>query len=439
MAYDLSGRQSFVLRGGAGLFFDRPDGNSIYSQVQNPPVYSSVTVRYGELQTLGTGGLSTSGPPALSVFEYDGSLPASTQWNAGVQLMLPWNTAFDVEYVGQRSFNELQGVNINAVDFGSAFLPQNQDKTLAANPTPGAAAVSQDAMRSYRGYAGINQQLGVAWRQYHSIQLSFNRRFANGFSFGFNDTIGLYDRQRTGARVQHNADGSWEFRADQAEADELLGNNNPVAHTMKANFVWDMPDLQSDSSTLKAIGYVINDWQLSGIWTAATGSAYAVGFNYQNGGGSVNLTGSPDYGARVYVVGDPGAGCRANVYEQFNTSAFKGPAYNSVGLESGNGYLRGCFTNTLDLAVARNIRLGGNKTLQLRVDMFNAPNAAGITGRNTTMNLNNPGDPTTITNLPYDANGNLIASRSLPRGAGFGVVTGYQGPRTVQMQVRFTF
>jgi hypothetical protein len=439
MAYDMSGNQTFVLRGGAGLFYDRPSGNSIYSQVQNPPVYKNVTVNYGELQTLGTGGLTIEGPPALSVFEYDGGLPSSTQWNAGVQMMLPWNTSLDVEYVGQHSFQTLQGVGINAVDFGAAFLPQNQDPTLGTSATPGATAVSQNRMRAYRGYAGIEQQLGRGWRTYHSLQLSFQRRFSNGFSFGFNDTIGLYDRQNSNARIQHNADGTWSYRADQAEADELLGNNNPIAHTMKANFVWDLPDLKSSNGALRAIGLVVNDWQLSGIWTAATAGAYTVGFNYQNGGGSVNLTGSPDYGARVRLVGDPGAGCSSDPYRQFNPSGFQGPLYNSVGLESGNGYLRGCFTNTLDLAIARNIRLGGNRNLQLRVDMFNAPNAAIITGRNTTINLANPNDPVTITNLPFDANGNLIPARSLPRGAGVGVVNDYQDPRTIQFQVRFSF
>jgi hypothetical protein len=101
---------------------------------------------------------------------------------------------------------------------------------------------------------------------------------------------------------------------------------------MKANFVWDLPDLKSSGTALHAIGLVINDWQLSGIWTAATGGAYAVGFSYANNGGSINLTGSPDYGSRVYVVGDPGAGCSSDVYRQFNTSAFKGPGYNSDGL-----------------------------------------------------------------------------------------------------------
>ena len=60
--------------------------------------------------------------------------------------------------------------------------------------------------------------------------------------------------------------------------------------------------------------------------------------------------------------------------------------------------------------------------------MFNALNQAGITGRNTTMNLNNPNDPTTITNLPFNPDGSVIDSRSRPRGAGFGVATGFQDP-----------
>ena len=55
------------------------------------------------------------------------------------------------------------------------------------------------------------------------------------------------------------------------------------------------------------------------------------------------------------------------------------------------------------------------------------------------MTLTSPTDPLTIQNLPYDASGNLIASRSLPRGAGFGVANAYQNARTAQFQVRFSF
>ena len=92
----------------------------------------------------------------------------------------------------------------------------------------------------------------------------------------------------------------------------------------------------------------------------------------------------------------------------------------------------------MDLAIARNIRLGGARTIQLRLDMFNAFNQSAITGRNTSVTLTSPTDQT-MQNLPFNADGSVIESRSRPRGAGFGVATGYQNPRTVQAQIRFSF
>ena len=441
MAYDVTGQQRTVLRGGIGLFFDRPSGNSIYSQVQNPPTYTSVTVRNATLQTLGTG-LAISGAPSLNVFEYAGNLPSSTQWNTGLQMTLPWSSAVDIEYVGQHSYNSLEGVDINAIDFGTAFQSSTIDPSLAPNATPGAtsyAASNPDIVRPFRGYAGITQQWGRGWRTFHSLQLSYNRRFKDGLSFGFNDTITLADHQNTNARLQHNPDGTYSERSDQAQADDLLGTAIANRHNFKGNFVWDLPDMRASGSATKALALVVNDWQLSGVWTAATGSAYTVGFSYQNGGSSVNLTGSPNYAARIRVVGDPGNGCSGNRLQQFNTGAFQGPLSGSVGLESGADYLRGCFTSVLDLAIARNIRLGGARNVQVRVDMFNAPNSAIITNRNTTMNLSNPNDPVTATNLPYNADGSVNPARSLPRNAGFAVANAYQTPRTIQLQLRFSF
>jgi hypothetical protein len=437
MAYDLTGQQRFVLRGGGGLFFDRPSGNSVFAQVLNPPNLQNVTVRYGQLQTLGN--VTTETPPALNVFEYDSSLPSSIQWNGGVQMALPWAMALDVSYVGQHQYDILQNVDINRPDLGAAFLPENRDPSLAVTSTPGSAAVVSDLMRPFRGYSSITQTSGWLNRTYHSLQLSLQRRFRNGLSFGFNDTIGLYDRQNTTPRLQHDVNGVVSVRADQAEADRLLGDNNPQAHIMKANFVWDLPDMRGQSAVLKTIGVIANDWQLAGIWTAATGSAYAVGYSYNNGGGNVNLTGSPDYGGRIRIVGDTGNGCSDDRLRQFSATAFQGPLSGSLGLESGNNYLTGCFQSAFDMSIQRNISLGGARTIQLRADVFNLFNEDRITGRNTTINFVNPNDPVTATNLPYDTDGNVVASRSLPRGAGFGVANGYQTPRQVQLQIRFKF
>jgi hypothetical protein len=443
-AWDVKGDQRFVVRGGAGLFYDRPPANSVYGTVNNPPFTRSVTVRYGELQNMSSTGLATEAPPSLTVWQYDNKLSASTQWNLGVQMTLPFAAALDVAYAGQHSFDTNTGVNINAIDLGAAFLPVYQNPALASSASsvdPATSYVSSnpDLIRFYRGYAAISQQQPIGWRTYHSIQISLNRRFRNGLLFGFNDTIGLSDQQNAALRLQHNADGTITVRADQSKADELLGDNHPQAHVMRAHFVWNLPKVSASSSAGRVIGAIVNDWSLSGIWSGASGTAYSNSATYQSGGGNVNLTGSPDFAPRVQVVSDPGAGCSSDPLRQFATEAFRGPLVGSDGLESGNGYLTGCFISSLDLAIARTIKLGGTRNLQLRADVFNVFNQAGIIARQTQMNLASPSDPATITNLPFDSAGNVIPSRARPNGAGFGVATDYQPPRSVQLQARFSF
>ena len=167
-------------------------------------------------------------------------------------------------------------------------------------------------------------------------------------------------------------------------------------------------------------------------------SAYTIGYSFQNGAGNQNITGSPDFGGRVTVRSNPGSGCGSDIYRQFSTSAFAPPTFGSVGLESGVDYLRGCFQQQFDLALQRSFSLGESRRLSVRIDAFNAFNQSHITGRNTNMTVTSPTDPT-IQNLPFDANGNLIATRAQPRTAGFGEVNAYQAARTLQAWLRFTF
>jgi hypothetical protein len=150
------------------------------------------------------------------------------------------------------------------------------------------------------------------------------------------------------------------------------------------------------------------------------------------------LTGSPDYPATLRILGDVGGGCSSNQYKQFTTSAFAGPLPGSVGLESGRFYMDGCNDHTLDLAIARNFRLGGSRNAQLRVDAFNALNAVVFNSRVTGVQFNSPTDQT-VRNSQYLADGTLDPTKLLPKNAGFGAITGAQALRTMQVQLRFTF
>ena len=439
-AYDLGGDQRTVLRGSLGLYFDRPRGGNAQALVGNTFVSSLQTLRYSQLQSLS--GLSTQSPAQLTGYEYESKLPTSLEWSGGAQFLIPWATSVDVAYVGHHNYNaELTG-QLNSVDIGTAFDPNKQDPTAAPSATPGAsslAALYPDLVRGYKGYTGITFRQYNGWRDYHAIQFSINRRFRNGVSFGFNDAITLRDIARVAPRYDHNAAGQPVLRADQETAQELLQDQLQPRHLMKATAIWQLPNYKSTSDVGRVVGLIINDWQLSSVWTAATGTAYTAAFSYQNGGGNVNLTGSGDFGARIRIVGDPGVGCSSNQYQQFTAAAFQGPLVGSVGLESANNYLKGCFQSALDVSLARNIKLGGNRTIQLRVDMFNAPNQAIITGRAASLTLTSPSDPVTIVNNQYNADGTLNQARAKPQNAGFGAANAWQNPRTVQAYIRFGF
>jgi hypothetical protein len=430
-------------------------------------------VRSGTLQNLGQAGLAFGPVPALVTFQYNAKVPASAQWQFGVQKTLPWASVVDVSYVGNHGYNRLGGfqggntVDLNAIDFGTAYLPQYQDPTLGPQSVPAAGAFTQNnLLRPYRGFSNIRQNTTNFHDTYHSIQSSFNRRFRNGFSFGVNYTLSLSYTGNTASqagaagfqeRLQHNADGSVSVRSDEAQYEALNSMLNLQRHLVKVNWVWDLPKLQSEQMAMKTLGYAVNNWQLSGIFTGGSGNRYDLGYSYNSAGSNVNLTGSPDYGARIVYVGDPGKGCSSDPYRQFNTAAVAGPTYNSVGLESGRNVMVGCPDHTTNLAVARTFPLGkSSRNVQVRVDAYNLFNTAIITGRNTTVTFNSPtdqtvrnsefcgpGSGTSCAGLPA---GTIDPNRLTPRNAGFGAANNWSTndinnnyQRVIQITFRMTF
>jgi hypothetical protein len=138
------------------------------------------------------------------------------------------------------------------------------------------------------------------------------------------------------------------------------------------------------------------------------------------------------------LVGEPSSGCSSNQYAQFDTSAYAGPTYGSLGLESGSNLMSGCFQKITDLSIARNIRLGGGRSAQFRVDLFNAFNTVVFDRAVTQLQLTNP-TAQTIRNNQFLADGSLNPLRVRPRDAGFGAANRALNMRTVQVQLRFRF
>ena len=258
MAYDLNGKQKVVMRGAIGTYFDRARPGNAHALIRNRS--DLVTVRYSQLQNLTGAGLTTKGVPTIAPFEDNAKLPTATEWNSGVQVMLPWATAVDVAYTGRHDYNAEQTLNLNTVDIGTAHVPSLQDTTSAPSSTPGAsslAAQNPNQVRGYRGYGTITYREYSGWRDFHSIEVSVNRRFRNGLQFGFNDAIVLHDVAVVPPRYDHGADGQVVVRADQAQAQDLLGAQNTETHNLKGTFVWALPKLPpTENLALKTVGLI---------------------------------------------------------------------------------------------------------------------------------------------------------------------------------------
>ena len=330
----------------------------------------------------------------------------------------------DLAYVGSTSKDLLRQVQINALPFGATFQPQNQDPTRAPSAVLGSSALPNDFLRPYPGYGGIRMWDYSGYSNYHALQTSVTRRFDRGFSFnGFwvwSKALGINSTDFA-AGVPNLSDAETR-RLDYS----LLDYDRP--HNILLSSIYQLPSFTSS----KVLGLLINEWQLSGAYRWTSGRPYGVGFNI-DGISAANLTGTDgNPNARIVLTCDPGGGSSSDPYRQINTACFAPPQPHSDGAESSRFFLHAPPINNLDLSISKRVTVYGRSQFEFRVDMFNALNHTQFTGVNATANFASLTNPA-ITNLPYDANGNLTQRN------GFGTINGVAPPRSLQLVTRVTF
>jgi hypothetical protein len=424
--YDLTGKGQTIVRGGWAILYDRPQGNTVFDMGFNAPGVLNSRLDFGTLQTL-TSSAGADPFPTLSLapIAFDFTPPRVTQWNIGIQHKLMAEIIADIAYVGSTSTDLLRRSQINAPAIGATFLPQNQDPTRAPSTTPGATALPNDFMRPYRGYGNINMYDYSGYGNYHALQTSVSRRFDAGFSF----TVFWVWSKALGISNVDDANSVPNLSKEETRRLDYGIVNYDRPHNILLNGIYQLRSF-TDS---KALGYLINDWQLSGSYQWVSGRPYAVNFQIP-GIGAANLTGTDgNPNARIVLTCDPGNGYSSDPYRQVaNTSCFAPPQPGSDGAESARFFVRQPPVNNVNLSITKRVALVGRSQFEFRVDMFNALNHTQFTTVNNTVNFRSLTDPT-ITNLPYDANGNLTQRN------GFGTISGVAPGRQLQIVTRVTF
>jgi hypothetical protein len=429
IAYDVTGRQNLIFRAGAGIMYDRYQLNEIFALIGNPPEAVQTTVVNGLVTQLSpktgiTGAPSLSGV-AGGAISYGGGVPEVYKFNAGIQARLPWSMVLDASYVGTLGRHLIYNYPLNAIPYGANYLPQNQDPTkvkLSPNAASGSNAYDAVFLRPYQGFNAINLESFGATSNYNSLQVSLRRRFVKGLFFGMNYTWSKCMATGSNDGTQFRIDGKSRF-ALYAPCDYDVGQ------TLAINYVYEIPGVDRLGKFNNPVTRAIfNGWQIAGTTMFRSGTPFSVNYSI-SGYGNAQLTGSPDFGARVKLVGDPLNGTSDSPCNRINSAAFLPPQPGSVGVESGYNYIRNPGLNNWDLTLQKTIRLYKERArMEIRADAFNVFNHPQFNGINNTISFASPTSVSPVPSSLYPANLN-----------GFGTVSGTAPARIMQLMARFVF
>jgi len=152
------------VRGGVGLFYDRPEGNLFFSLVNNPPFSLSSTFENGNLASPGGGSAAAIAPwSSIDSLDPNMKIPRVWSYSVGLQRELPWWGLFgDISYVGNKGQQQLRLPDINQASF---------DDLRANAALPSSQRVSVNYLRPFKGYTNIRMRLSDAESTYNSLQL----------------------------------------------------------------------------------------------------------------------------------------------------------------------------------------------------------------------------------------------------------------------------
>lgn len=398
-AYDPFGKGRTAMRGGFGMFYNRQDmGDAIGGLIFQTPLVDNPVVYYGTLARL----LDSRGllfPQSVSGVDRAGDVPTVMNFSFSIQQDVGFGTVLDVGYVGSLGRHLMWRRNLNAVPFGTNFLPANADPANPSVPLPSAF------LRPLVGYNNISLQEWASSSHYHSLQVTATRRFRAGLQFSANWTWSK-------AMGFNNSDADSVSTLVPIRVWNYGLASFDRTHMVKVGWVWDTPKIPWANPVAKL---VFNDWQVNGIAIFSSGAPLGVGFSTTTG---MDITGSPTDGARIVVTGNPVLPKSERTFSRnFRTEVFQLPAKGTIG-NAATTLIRGPGINNWDVAVFKNFPIREQMRFQFRCEMYNAFNHTQFSGLDTSAR--------------FDPAGNQVNPT-------FGQFTSARNPRQMQLALRFYF
>jgi hypothetical protein len=475
-AWDVGGKGDLVVRAGAGLFYNRVQGNyDYYSSGVMPNTYRSAVNTDAVPTGLTFANLNGLDPfsrlAALDINSRDpnsNDLPRVANMSLTIEKRLPSSNIFTIAYVGTQGRHLPQQKQINFAPLGSMLSGIVAGDT--ANPSDLSNPIHRVALddgparqlfRPYGTYNSIGYYQFTGTSSYHSMQATLSRQTGK-----LNYFVAYTFGKALGTTAVNETDGAaW------ADPIDTRGRSWGVlpfdrTHILNLSYNYYIPDVARGALDNKLMRGLLNGWQMSGITTFQSGTPVRLRFFGDLGNNDIARAffGTDAYG----VNGNFTAGAIAPIFLRnpsldnntkvgerlLDLNAIAIPGFGATGPSQLPFYLRFPNRSNFDISVFKNIKITESKSLQIRSGFFNIFNQAYPTR----IDLGNPGN--SDIHLRLEANCNVRVS-GVPNGTGgtsdgicdptqgfsftqdtldnFGKITTKRGRRIVELALKFYF
>jgi hypothetical protein len=387
--WNTDGRGSRVIRGGAGLFYNREQGNAQYGVIALPPNAYSAVLSASSLTSLAGGqGLTYStlrlADPfsSLNAFNISSVSPSALEWprtlsaSLSVAQRLPWHQVLELGYVGSFGRHLSEQQNVNVIQPGTLLQGAvgNADVSIPVQRVA-LEASAVNANRPYPALQNVTLFVPSGVSSYHSLQATLkgqSEHFRYLLAYTFSKSLGTL--------------GSDLGTIDPIDARNRSYGVLPSDRTHVANLSWSLR-LGNPAKSGAWRKVFLNGWQLSGISTAMSGAPIRLAFSGDITGAAMSQAwwGTPDYTNAVMPVYtcDPRHSTSRGAF--LDVACISIPAFGQSGPYVQPYYLRAPSSSFHDLTLLKDLHVrwrGKQWTVQLRAGVFNVfnqafPSAAG--------------------------------------------------------------
>ena len=423
LAWDPFGKGRTSIRTGYGIFYDQVlNGTYLQNIGQNPPYQETFSINQTRLDQPVPPGVTVSAgasvaAPNIRAIQPNWKDPYMQQWSLDLQHQFGNDTLFTAGYFGSKGTHLIGAYELNDLPPGYAISRGATGCATGASTTPtvpcqvagtgfltSASSNILDQLRPFRGYRGINMITPQFNSNYHSLQVSGQRRFtgASQVNLAYTWSKNLTDSPNDRTNAPQN---SYDIRSEYQRA--TLDRK----HVLSVNYIYELPFYRSQQGFT---GKLLGGWQASGILVYNSGLPFSAVTSLFDASGLGNIP-VLQAGNRPNLLCDPNANAPHTAQQYFNTQCFAlNPTTNSgivnVPGTAGRGSINGPSTKRVDFTMTKNLRFGESVQLQLRGEAFNIFNTTNF--RTIVVNV-------TATN--------------------YGQVTAVRDPRTIQLGAKLSF